>query len=275
MVDFLKSHRLWLEKRSGQHFLIDAGILDKIVQAADIQPNTTVLEIGPGVGVLTERLARTPAHLVLAVERDQKLVDVLRARLKNQSNVKITHQDILRFRFDQLEGSWQVVANIPYQITGAIVREVTNFDLANPPRSLTLLVQQEVADRLLAQPGDNQRGIPTILVELYGHAQRIADVPANKFFPAPAVHSTVIRIERHITPPANPEEAEPALRLAKIGFAGKRRTIENSLAAGLRVSKGAVRAFLAQANVDPTLRAEDLSVTDWLRAAAAVRLSFH
>lgn len=265
LIDYLKMHRLWLDKKSGQHFLIDKSILHQIVAAAQLTPNDRVLEIGPGVGVLTHELAQAiPDGLLLAVERDQRLVDVLRDEFKGWDQVKVVHEDILRFPLVSMaeNGPYHVVANLPYQISGAVVRKLFDLTSVATPVSVVIMLQREVVDRLLAKPGSSDRGVVTIITELFGEAERVLDVSADRFFPVPAVDSAVIRVVRHkeFFP-----EAEQIIRLAKAGFAAKRRTLENGLSATFRLPKETVGTYIARAQIDPMARAENLTIEDWQR----------
>ncbi len=285
LILYLKAHRLWLKKAIGQHFLIDRPALDQIVQVAELQPDDRVLEIGPGVGTLTQALASSvPDGLVLAVEKDFKLVTVLRDQFKNRKNVKIVHEDALRFlqEIERLDPSadeagmsdrrlgWKFVANLPYNLTGQILRLL--FEPTSHPPLLTLhvlMLQKEVVDRLLAPPGTSERGILTILRELYGPAQQVVTVPKTAFFPVPAVDSAVIHIDHY--PPYPSIEARRIIWLAKCGFSAKRRTLENSLAGSLHQSKSQIASWLAAAKISTSARAEDLDLVAWQQLTTLLR----
>lgn len=267
LIDYLRFHGIRLDRRAGQHFLIDGRVLDRIMQAAELAETETVLEIGPGVGTLTQRLAAAvPRGLVLSVERDASLVDGLRRYFKPQSQVKIVHEDILRFNPREVEGDYRVVANVPYQITGAILRQFLTFgNPTHPPTRLVLMIQREVADRLLGAPGSSDRGVLTILRELFGPAERVTDAPAAAFFPPPEVDSTVVRIDRAVEFQENPALASGILAVARAGFSAKRRTLANALAGSWRLPKGEVEKLLRDAEIAPLARAEDLDLVAWQR----------
>lgn len=267
LIQYLKAHQLWLDKKSGQHFLINGHILDEIIGAADVRPGDRVVEIGPGVGTLTQRLAEAavPDGLVLAIERDARLVRLLREFFKDSSTVKVIHEDVLRYDVRDLEQPYAVVANLPYQITGAILRLFLRFD-AYAPEKLVLMMQAEVAERLLAKPGVSARGTLTVLRELFGDAELVAMVSPESFFPPPQVNSAVIKIVRH-KQPISEIEPEAILAVARAGFSAKRRTLANALSASWRLSKAAIDKRLAMLDINPQARAEELQLAQWIQLA--------
>ncbi|MEK7460826.1 MAG: 16S rRNA (adenine(1518)-N(6)/adenine(1519)-N(6))-dimethyltransferase RsmA [Patescibacteria group bacterium] len=271
---YLKDQRLWLKKEASQHFLVDREIVDAITRVANLKPTDTVLEIGPGVGTLTQALAEEVTDgLVLAVEYDQRLVNLLRENFKPFHQVKIVHSDFMRFDLSSIEtdkAGYKVVSNLPYHLTGAILRQLTNPALEeHQPAQMVLMIQKEVADRLLAVPGTRSRGMPTILTEVYGRVERVVDVPHSCFFPPPEVDSTVVNCVRRKRPLSIPE-AQAIIRLAKAGFSAKRRTLANALAGSLRQTKDRVEGWLKIAAIPILARAEDLDFASWQKLVAIV-----
>jgi 16S rRNA (adenine1518-N6/adenine1519-N6)-dimethyltransferase len=248
------------KKFLGQNFLKNEAIADQIIQSASLTKDDTVVEIGPGTGVLTERLARV-AGQVLAVEKDFDLIDKLRKRM-GQKNLKLIHQDALWFDVSLLE-NYKVVANIPYNITSPLIRKF----IENEPRPelLVLMVQKEVAERITAKAGDSSRGLLTLIVEFYAEAEILFGVGRNEFFPAPEVDSAVIKI----TPKTKLLDIEPALffKVVKAGFSSKRQQIHNALGGTLRLEKDVVLKLLSDSKIDPKTRAEDLTLNEWMELA--------
>ena len=265
------------KKRLGQHFLVDKDVLAAIVAVAGLEAGAQVLEIGPGLGVLTAELGRAVGKegLLLAVEADRELVDRLRERFNSKPQVKIVAGDILGTPIsDLLQAPYKIVANIPYSITSPVI---TKFllgdykgragDQSPRPVSMTLLVQQEVAERLTANPGTRDRGLLTVLIELFGEASLVRTVPPEAFEPAPKVNSAVI----HITlgePKANPWAF---LTLLKAGFANKRRQLHNSFAGSLHLGTNQAKELLEQAGIDSSMRAEQLTLEQWLKLFEVIR----
>lgn len=256
----------------GQNFLQDEQVLQKIIDTADLKGDEIVVEVGGGDGFLTrglenrmynaELIINNKQGKILVLEFDYRLVEKLRGEFKNSKTVKIIHTDALRFDWENLPQGYVVVANIPYQITSPLINLWTTR-LTNQPASMTLMVQKEVAKRLTAQPGSSDRGLTTILVELYGKAEYIQTVPAKAFFPIPKVDSAIIRITNYKLQITNNKDA--TIRISKAGFSSKRRTLENSLSGSLRLPKSTIRDILKQADISAQLRAEDLSIQNWIR----------
>jgi 16S rRNA (adenine1518-N6/adenine1519-N6)-dimethyltransferase len=230
----------------GQNFLIDDDVLDAVIDAADLGKSDTVLEVGPGLGFLTHRLAGN-AGKVLAVEKDRKLVPILRAQFATVKNVEIVEADILKFDLGSIAGSYKVVANIPYYLTSKIIQNL-----------LTAKKQ-----RIVAPPGT--LSILGISVQFYADTEIVAHVPKDNFWPQPEVDSAIIRIE-----PKNKYkdvDQETFFRTVKMAFASKRKQLQNTLAAGLRTSKEQATSVLTKAGLDPDLRPQNLSIEDWIRLA--------
>lgn len=262
------------KKRLGQHFLVDADVLADILAVANLQVGGRVLEVGPGLGVLTSELARTvgPEGLVLAVEADRDLVDRLRDRFHTTKQVKVVAGDILATPLDELLAApYALVANIPYSITSPLITKFLLGDYKGRagtpsprPRSMTLLIQREVAERLTAGPGNRERGILTVMIELFGNAQLVRTVPREAFDPMPQVESAVIHLSLG-EPAASPWAVHALL---KAGFANKRRQLHNSLSGSLHLGAAEAKDLLTRAGIEHSRRAEELSVEDWLRLLA-------
>lgn len=247
------------KKSLGQNFVQDEHALDKIVAAAELSPNDTVLEIGPGTGALTERLAAT-AGRVIAVELDQRLQPILSAALAHLPNVEIVYADILETDVPRLVGidDYVVVANVPYYITSAILRYL--LESRHRPRRLVLTMQLEVAERLVAKPGD--MSLLAVSAQFYARVQIAARLKAAIFYPRPEVDSAVVRLDTYPQPPVDIPDEKTFFRLVRAGFSQKRKQLKNSLGEG-----GA--ALLEQAGIDPRRRAETLTLDEWAALARA------
>jgi 16S rRNA (adenine1518-N6/adenine1519-N6)-dimethyltransferase len=235
--------------------------------ASGVQPDDDVLEIGPGLGSLTRHLA-VHSRRVVAVELDQALLPPLQATLADFPNVTIVPGDILELDPGRLmagpvgdpgAGRYQVIANIPYYITSAVIRHLLEAD--RKPAGLTLTVQREVAERITAGPGD--MSLLALSVQVYGRPQIAARIPAGAFYPPPKVDSAVIRVELYPQPAIQEDRLRTFFRLAKAGFSQKRKTLRNSLSAGLAQKPAQAEALLRRAGIDPQRRAETLSLEEW------------
>ncbi len=235
----------------------------KILEAAAIEPTDAVIEIGPGVGVLTWRLARLVRKLT-AVELDARLYPFLREKLAAYPGARLVEGDALNFQPEELEPEpYKLVANIPYYITSAILRHFLESN--HPPRRTVLMVQQEVAQRIVARPPD--MSLLAVSVQFYGRPEIWSYVPAEAFFPVPAVNSAVLLIEtyRPDERPCPGVDQQRFFGLVRAGFGQKRKQLANSLAAGLApaLSKDQVQTALARAGIDSARRAETLSLAEW------------
>jgi 16S rRNA (adenine1518-N6/adenine1519-N6)-dimethyltransferase len=256
----LHQYGLHPHKSLGQNFLMDESALQKVVAAAQVSSQDIILEIGAGLGSLTRQLA-VMAHRVVAVEVDSSLIPALEQVVSQYSNVQVVEGDILALDPVQLvsQSPYLVVANIPYYITSALIRHLLESSL--PPRRLVLTVQQEVARRICAMPGD--MSLLALSVQVYGHPEIIAYIPPGAFYPPPRVDSAIIRIDLLPTPLIPTDQLDTFFKLLKAGFSQKRKTLRNSLAAGLRLSPAAAESMLKDAHIDPMRRAETLSLTEW------------
>jgi 16S rRNA (adenine1518-N6/adenine1519-N6)-dimethyltransferase len=248
------------DRSLGQNFLADDVALSNVVAAAELSEEDEVLEIGPGLGSLTRRLAQA-AGQVVAVEIDGRLIPALLEILASFSNIRIVAGDILALRPADLVTSpgYRVVANIPYYITSALMRHLLEADPR--PSRMVLTVQREVADRICANPG--KMSLLALSVQVYGHPVIKAQIPAGAFYPPPQVDSAVIRVDLYREPLIPASELDLFFRLAKAGFSQKRKTLKNALSAGLALEKENVEALLLEAGIEPNRRAETLSLDEW------------
>jgi 16S rRNA (adenine1518-N6/adenine1519-N6)-dimethyltransferase len=260
----LRRHRLRPDKRLGQHFLVEPSALERVVKAAELQGHETVLEIGAGLGALTSRLSAA-ARRVLAVEYDRRLIPALEEAVAALANVQVVSADILEVDLGRLLGSqpYRVVANIPYQITSLLLRRFLEREPV--PDRLVLTVQREVAERVVSGPGE--MSLLALGVQLYGVPSIAGRIPAGAFLPPPEVDSAVLRVDLHPKPIVSPDLVAPIFRLARAGFAQRRKKLRNALAAGLAMSPQEVEARLHASGIDPSSRAERLSLGDWERLA--------
>lgn len=267
LIALLQKYHLRPNKTLGQHYLIDEAILAKIIEAAHITDHELVVEVGGGPGVLTRALAQGGAE-VLTVEYDREFARLLQQEFHNWRNVHVLCDDALRLDFGKIVKDdrpyKKMVANIPYQITNPLVRKIV--EPGSSIETAILLIQKEVADRLTAQPGSSDRGILTIMIEYYGQARTVLDVPAKAFWPVPKVESAVIKIDRDVSVPRLlPADQEKGFFwFVKQGFSGKRKTLTNSLAGGLALPKDQVADLIKTAHIDQLFRAEDLTIKDWV-----------
>jgi 16S rRNA (adenine1518-N6/adenine1519-N6)-dimethyltransferase len=247
----------------GQNFLVDPGIVARIVAAANVTEAELVVEIGPGLGVLTDAL-RLGSRRLVAIELDRELAAHLRHRFAGDERITIVEADFLRVSLDELTGgvdNWMVVANLPYSVASPIVRRLV--EAPRPPVRSTVMVQQEVGERLAARPPD--MSILSVATQLYSRAEVLFTVPASSFVPPPKVSSAVVTLQRRDDVPVPPAERELFFRLVTAGFRQKRKTVANSMANELALPKQDVEARLRDAGIDPSLRAERLDVPDWVR----------
>lgn len=253
------------KKSLGQHWLHDQDVLQCIISYAEITKEDTVLEIGPGLGALTNLLAKE-AKKVVAVEFDNTLAKNLAKKLKN-SNIELIEGDILKFDLTHMPKNYKVVANIPYYITGKIIQLLTTSN--NPPEIVVLLVQKEVAERLAAQPG--QMSILGVSAQYYADVSLGALVKAELFTPPPKVDSQIVILKtRQVSLFSDINEAV-FFRVVKAGFSSKRKKIRSSLSGGLNVSKSEVEEYLKKADIDQNLRAEALKLEQWAALSRIIK----
>lgn len=257
----LRQSDLRARKRLGQHFLIDQGVLETIISAAELSPDDIVLEVGPGLGILTRELAQK-AGGVIAIELDDKLAALLKKTLASFNNVTIVNDNVLNIEPEDLlkegKGSYKVVANLPYYITSPVLRHF--LEAKAKPKTIVVMVQKEVAEAIAAEPGD--MSLLSVSVQFYGEPKIITSVPAESFYPAPEVDSAILRIALYPKPKVDVDE-EGFFGIVRAGFAAPRKQIANSLAKGLDREKSEVLPFLDRADVAPQRRAETLSIGEW------------
>lgn len=264
----LRRFHLRARKGLGQHFLIDAGALETIVNAAGLTHADTVIEVGPGLGIMTDELARRSGW-VIAIELDDALADILRKTLA-YDNIVILNQDVLgtepgklfsgqASHFPAEMTSYKVVANLPYYITSPVLRHF--LEASVKPDVMVVMMQKEVAETITAGPG--KRSLLSIAVQLYGKPEIVTVVPAASFYPVPAVDSAVVRINVYPEPPVPVPDEAAFFRLVRAGFSAARKQLGNSLAHGLKLPKEEALALLGKAGIDPQRRAETLEIEEW------------
>lgn len=251
------AHEPLPKKSLGQHWLTDIPSLQNMLLAADVQPYDVVLEIGPGLGSLTALLVKACAE-VTAVEFDQDLARGLAKRVP-ESNLRVIHNDILRFDLTTMASDYKVVANIPYYLTSKLVRVLS--ESLNQPRIAVLLVQKEVAERLAAKPG--ALSILGVTAQFYWEISLGPLVGAGMFSPSPKVDSQIVCLVRRPGPLFADVSPREFFRVVKAGFGARRKTLLNALSAGLRLDKPQTLALLDRAQINPQLRAQNLSLDDW------------
>ncbi len=256
-------------KGLGQNFLVEPSVAARIVAAADLAPNDVVLEIGAGLGALTEPLARS-AGRVVAVELDRRLMPALRAVLADVRNVTLVQGDILKLDpsalVDAPSDHYKVVANLPYYITSAVLRHLLEARLR--PQRMIVTVQREVAQRIVAEPG--QMSLLAVSVQFYGRPRLLFRIKPGSFYPSPAVESAVLCIDRHTEPPAGVESPKDFFDVVRAGFSQRRKQLRNALSAGLGMPAGEVAERLRAAGIDPRWRAQALSLEQWASVARAL-----
>ncbi len=260
--NLLYTHHMRPNKSFGQNFLIDRAVLQRIIEAAEINAGEQVLELGAGTGVLTRELARH-ARRVVAVELERDMLSLLAETTRNFANVELIERNLLYVDPAAIFGAeaYKLVANLPYYITAPTFRHF--LESANPPRLLVVMVQYEVAQRIVAAPGD--LSLLGVSIQFYGKPDIVAHVPARAFYPAPKVDSAILRVDLKDEVPLAHEQRDSFFRLVQAGFSERRKQIHNSLARGLHRKDAEVQALLKAAGIDPGRRAETLSIEEWLQ----------
>lgn len=256
-----------MSKKLGQNFLIKRGIVDEIVHAAELIPGEPVLEVGPGIGTLTQGLAQSGAD-VTAIELDRRLLEVLDTTLASYDNVRIVHGDVLKLDVPTIMNHkpFKVVANLPYYITTPIIMSLLESKL--PIERLVVMVQKEVALRMVAKPGTKDYGALSVAVQYYTEPDIVLDVPPKSFLPAPAVTSSVIRCVLRKKPPVDVIDEKLFFRVVKAGFAQRRKTFSNTMkTTGL--TKNQIDELLAKANIDGQRRGETFTLQEFADVANA------
>ena len=275
-IEILQKYNFNFQKKFGQNFLIDEHVLDKIIRAAEITKDDYVLEIGPGIGTMTQYLA-CAAREVTAVEIDRALIPILEDTLKEYDNVSIINEDILKVDIAALAKEKnggrpiKVVANLPYYITTPIIMGL--FESHVPLESITVMVQKEVADRMQVGPGTKDYGALSLAVQYYAEPYIVANVPTNCFMPRPAVGSAVIRLTRHQKPPVEVMDEKLMFRLIRASFNQRRKTLANGLknSGELNLSKEVITAAIEKLGKGSSVRGEALDLEEFARLTNIIK----
>lgn len=267
-IEVLKKYNFTFQKKYGQNFLIDTHVLDKIICAAEIHKEDFVLEIGPGIGTMTQYLARA-AGKVAAVEIDRALIPILEDTLSDYDNVRLIHEDVLKLDIRKLleEENWgrtiKVVANLPYYITTPIIMGL--FEKHIPMKSITVMVQKEVAARMQAMPGTKDYGALSLAVQYYASPYIAANVPPNCFMPRPRVGSAVVRLNCYEEPPVQVSDEELMFRIIRASFNQRRKTLANGLsnAPNLNISKEVILESIEKIGKEAGVRGETLTLEEF------------
>ena len=267
-IEIIQKYEFMFQKKFGQNFLIDTHVLEKIISAAGITKNDCVLEIGPGIGTMTQYLAENAGHVV-AVEIDRNLIPILKETLADYDNVTVINEDILRVDIKALAEEYnggkptKVVANLPYYITTPIIMGL--FESGVPIDNITVMVQKEVADRMKEGPGSKDYGALSLAVQYYAEPEIVANVPPNCFIPRPNVGSAVIRLTRHKEMPVGVKDPALMFKIIRASFNQRRKTLQNGLgnAPELPYTKEQIAAAIAEMGLTPTIRGEALSLAQF------------
>ena len=267
-IEILQKYKFNFQKKYGQNFLIDTTVLERIISAAQITPDDCVLEIGPGIGTMTQYLAES-AGQVVAVEIDKALIPILEETLSAYQNVTVINDDVLKLDIKQITQERnggkpiKVVANLPYYITTPIVMNL--FESGVPLESITIMVQKEVAERMLVGPGTKDYGALSLAVQYYAKPEIVANVPPNCFIPRPTVGSAVIRLTRHQVPPVNVKDEGHMFALIRASFNQRRKTLANGLSNAplLHLTREQVTQATDKMGLPPTVRGETLTLVQF------------
>ncbi|MBR5360853.1 MAG: 16S rRNA (adenine(1518)-N(6)/adenine(1519)-N(6))-dimethyltransferase RsmA [Lachnospiraceae bacterium] len=266
-IAVLQKYNFNFRKQYGQNFLIDEGVLEDIIDKSGITEDDCVLEIGPGIGTLTQYLAEKARHVV-AVEIDKALIPILADTLSDYDNVTVINEDILKVDITKLTEEYnsgrpiKVVANLPYYITTPIVMGLLEGDA--PIKSITVMVQKEVADRMQCGPGTKDYGALSLAVGYYADAKVILSVPPSCFMPQPKVGSSVIRLDIYDRPPVDAADPKYMFKIIRAGFNMRRKTLVNALLGGsLNLTREKIESALTEMNLSPTIRGEALTLTQF------------
>ena len=267
-IEVIQKYNFAFQKKFGQNFLIDTHVLDKIISAAGMTKEDTVLEVGPGIGTMTQRLSQA-AGQVIAVEIDTNLIPILKDTLQDCENVTVINEDILKIDIKKMaeeKGGGRpvkVVANLPYYITTPIIMGL--FESGAPIDNITVMVQKEVADRMKEGPGSKDYGALSLAVQYYAEPEIVANVPPNCFIPRPNVGSAVIRLTRHKEMPVEVKDPALMFKIIRASFNQRRKTLQNGLgnAPELPYTKEQIAAAIAEMGLTPTIRGEALSLAQF------------
>ena len=279
-IAVLQKYNFVFQKKFGQNFLIDTHVLDKIIQAAQIEADDCVLEIGPGIGTMTQYLA-CAARRVIAVEIDRALIPILEDTLDGYENVRIINEDVLKVDIAKLAEEEnkgrpiKVVANLPYYITTPIIMGL--FENHVPIKSVTVMVQKEVADRMQTGPGSKDYGALSLAVQYYSRPYIVANVPPNCFMPRPKVGSAVIRLDRHERPPVQVRDEKLMFRIIRASFNQRRKTLANGLknSAELDLTKEEIEEAILALGKGASIRGEALTLSEFARLSDLLGKHMH
>lgn len=271
-IQIIQKYEFAFQKKFGQNFLIDTHVLDKIILAAGVTKDDCVLEIGPGIGTMTQYLAEAAGHVV-AVEIDSNLIPILKETLADYHNVTVIHADILKTDINELTQKYnggrpiKVVANLPYYITTPIIMGL--FEGQVPIDNITVMVQKEVADRMQVGPGSKDYGALSLAVQYYAEPYIVANVPPNCFMPRPNVGSAVIRLTRHKNPPVSAKDPGLMFRLIRASFNQRRKTLQNGLNNSPEVpyTKEQIISAIESLGLSPSVRGEALNLEQFAALA--------
>ncbi len=275
-AEIIKQYQFVFQKKYGQNFLIDANILEKIIRLSEITKDDCVIEIGPGIGTMTQYLAES-AGKVIAIEIDRHLIPILEETLKEYKNVTIMNEDVLKVDIKKIVeeknngNPIKVVANLPYYITTPIVMGL--FESGVPLQDITIMVQKEVAERMQVGPGSKDYGALSLAVQYYARPEVLLQVPGTCFMPRPAVGSAVIRLKRYEKPPVTAQDEKKMFAVIRAAFGQRRKTLSNALAGGLtyadskgnpvQVNRQQVCAVLEKMGIKPDIRGETLTLAQF------------
>lgn len=263
--ELFAKHEAKASKGLGQNFLIDKNILAKIIDSADIKKNDDILEVGSGIGTLTKELAKR-AKKVIAVEKDRKMIEILKETLKDFNNIEIIQDDILKTKL-KIPKKYKLVANIPYYLTSPLIRKF--LEDKSPPEEMVLMLQKEVAQRICAKPPD--MNLLAVSVQFYAEPKIISYVSKNCFWPAPKVDSAIIKIVPHISY-RSPASVKNFFDVAKAGFSHPRKQLIGNLSKMLKLERAQTKKWLLANNIKPEQRAETLSIKDWKNLTESLSL---
>ena len=269
-IEVIKKYEFCFQKKFGQNFLIDGHVLDKIIAGAGVTKDDMVLEIGPGIGTMTQYLAEA-AGKVVAVEIDRNLLPILQETLADYDNVKVIHADVLSLDLEKLVQEEnggrpiKVVANLPYYITTPIIMAL--FEQHVPLANVTVMVQKEVAARMKSGPGSKDYGALSLAVQYYAEPHIVANVPCNCFMPRPNVDSAVIRLTRYEEPPVQVKDEKMLFKIIRASFNQRRKTLQNGLnnSSELNFTKDQIAAAIAEAGFSPSVRGEALTLEQFAK----------
>ena len=269
-IEVIKKYEFCFQKKFGQNFLIDGHVLDKIIAGAGVTKDDMVLEIGPGIGTMTQYLAEA-AGKVVAVEIDRNLLPILQETLADYDNVKVIHADVLSLDLEKLVQEEnggrpiKVVANLPYYITTPIIMAL--FEQHVPLANVTVMVQKEVAARMKSGPGSKDYGALSLAVQYYAEPYIVANVPCNCFMPRPNVDSAVIRLTRYEEPPVQVNDEKMLFKILRASFNQRRKTLQNGLnnSSELNFTKDQIAAAIAEAGFSPSVRGEALTLEQFAK----------